>query len=238
MRYFVRLLAIAICVTLVVSVVPDPGPVQSTAMPQPNIVMILADDLDQMFNTIDTMPNLQALLIAQGMTFSHSMVPVPVCCPAHASLLTGQLVHNHRVYANVPPIGGFAAAYANGLENATVATALHSAGYRTALLGKYLNGYPNADAPTYIPPGWDEWFVPISDNAYGSYDYTVNDNGTLTHLRQHGAGLYHRCAGVAGGGMDLDNVESVAHRAAVCVGVGLCPACAGQPGSPPPIHVS
>ncbi len=152
---------------------------QSTALPRPNIVMILADDLDQMLNTIDTMPNLQALLVAQGMTFSHSMVPVPVCCPARASLLTGQLVHNHRIYANVPPIGGFATAYANGLENATVATALHAAGYRTALLGKYLNGYPNADDPTYIPPGWDEWFVPISDSAYGSYDYTVNDNGTL-----------------------------------------------------------
>ena len=179
MRYLLRLLAIAICVTLVVSAAPDSGPVQSTALPRPNIVMILADDLDQMLNTIDTMPNLQALLVAQGMTFSHSMVPVPVCCPARASLLTGQLVHNHRIYANVPPIGGFATAYANGLENATVATALHAAGYRTALLGKYLNGYPNADDPTYIPPGWDEWFVPTTDSAYGSYDYTVNDNGTL-----------------------------------------------------------
>lgn len=179
MRYLLRLLAIAICVTFVVSAAPDSGPVQSTALPRANIVMILADDLDQMLNTIDTMPNLQALLVAQGMTFSHSMVPVPVCCPARASLLTGQLVHNHRIYANVPPIGGFATAYANGLENATVATALHAAGYRTALLGKYLNGYPNADDPTYIPPGWDEWFVPTSDSAYGSYDYTVNDNGTL-----------------------------------------------------------
>ena len=32
-----------------------------------------------------------------------------------------------------------------------------AAGYRTALVGKYLNGYPNTVAPTYGPPGWTTW---------------------------------------------------------------------------------
>lgn len=169
----------AASLVLLALVAATPGPERSTARTQPNIVAILTDDLDLMLDTIDYMPNLQALLADQGMTFSQAMVPVPVCCPARASLLTGQLVHNHHVYANVPPIGGFAAAYANGLEQATVATALHDAGYRTALFGKYLNGYPIAGLETYIPPGWDRWFVPVSDSAYGSYNYSVNDNGML-----------------------------------------------------------
>jgi N-acetylglucosamine-6-sulfatase len=35
-----------------------------------------------------------------------------------------------------------------GAENSTVATWLQDAGYQTALIGKYLNGYEG----TYIPP--------------------------------------------------------------------------------------
>jgi arylsulfatase A-like enzyme len=39
-------------------------------------------------------------------------------------------------------------------ESSTLATWMHDAGYRTALLGKYMNGYPGRHvAPTYVPPG-------------------------------------------------------------------------------------
>jgi arylsulfatase A-like enzyme len=61
---------------------------------------------------------------------------------------------------------------------------LDNAGYRTGLIGKYLNGYPLGSNQTYIPPGWDEWFVPITNSAYGSYNYTVNDNGALVSYGQ------------------------------------------------------
>jgi N-acetylglucosamine-6-sulfatase len=39
------------------------------------------------------------------------------------------------------------------LDNSTLATWMDDAGYRTALIGKYFNGY----AGTYQPPGWDVW---------------------------------------------------------------------------------
>lgn len=64
---------------------------------------------------------------------------------------------------NSLPLGGFEKAYADHVESATVATALHGAGYRTILLGKYLNGYPDTASPTYVPPGWDGSRLPRPD---------------------------------------------------------------------------
>ncbi|MBI3948840.1 MAG: sulfatase [Acidobacteria bacterium] len=49
-------------------------------------------------------------------------------------------------------------------------------GYRTVLLGKYFNGYPTDD-PTYIPPGWDEWYGMLHDNSY--FDYSLNEDGRV-----------------------------------------------------------
>jgi arylsulfatase A-like enzyme len=143
----------------------------------------MTDDQDLMLGSLDFMPRLQSQLAKQGMTFTNFFVPIPLCCPARASLWRGQYVHNHQIYTNTPPLGGFAKAYATELENATLATALDAAGYRTALFGKYLNGYPLPTDRTYIPPGWDRWFAPITDSAYQSYDYEVNDDGVI---RQYG----------------------------------------------------
>ena len=129
--------------------------------------------------SLDYMAYLQALIGDQGMSFSQFFVPQSLCCPARVTFLRGQYTHNHQVYTNIPPLGGFEKAHALGLENATVATALRNRGYHTALIGKYLNGYPLSDDQTYIPPGWDEWFSPVNNGGYGSYNYTVNDNGVL-----------------------------------------------------------
>ena len=38
-----------------------------------------------------------------------------------------------------------------------MATWLQDAGYRTALVGKYLNRYPKEASESHVPPGWDEW---------------------------------------------------------------------------------
>jgi len=55
-------------------------------------------------------------------------------------------------------------------------------GYRTALVGKYLNSYAIGASDSYIPPGWDEWFGRLS--AYETrryFDWWVNDNGQVFH---------------------------------------------------------
>ncbi|MBC8163353.1 MAG: sulfatase [Roseiflexaceae bacterium] len=146
---------------------------------RPNIVLILADDLDIQLGSLEVMPNLKALLAAQGASFDQAFVPISLCCPSRASLLRGQYPHNHGVYTNGPPTGGFQRFQELNLEDQTLATALQGAGYRTALLGKYLNGYPDPAAQSFIPPGWSEWYSPSSDNAYSEYNYSLNENGTL-----------------------------------------------------------
>jgi N-acetylglucosamine-6-sulfatase len=67
-----------------------------------------------------------------------------------------EYAHNNIV-SNEPPWGGFETFRRLGLEESTVATWLQHAGYRTAMIGKYLNRYvPERDG---VPPGWDEWYV-------------------------------------------------------------------------------
>jgi arylsulfatase A-like enzyme len=136
---------------------------------RPDIVLILTDD--QRFDTLWAMPTVRSELVAKGIRFTHGYVSNPVCCPSRSSILTGQYSHTTRVYTNHPkePFGGFPAFR----DSSTVATWLQEAGYLTALMGKYLNGY----ADSYIPPGWDRWFVTWDGGAY--FDYTANDDGSL-----------------------------------------------------------
>ena len=155
------------------------GPAAPEGQQPPNIVLVLADDLDARLGTLDYTPYIRDLLQHQGLTFDNALVPVSLCCPSRVSLLRGQYVHNHEIYTNGPPDGGFQRAQELGLEADTLATVLQGAGYRTALLGKYLNGYPDAGAETYIPPGWDEFYSPSSDAAYFGFNYSMNMNGTL-----------------------------------------------------------
>lgn len=103
-----------------------------------------------------------------------------LCCPSRTTTLRGQYSHNSGVESNGGSNGGFETAHKLGIERSTVGTWLQSAGYRTALIGKYLNGYPNTVAPTYVPPGWNEWdSASKGGNPYSEYNYTLNENGTL-----------------------------------------------------------
>jgi N-acetylglucosamine-6-sulfatase len=136
---------------------------------RPNIILILTDDLT--VNDLSHMPNLHSLLIDKGTTFENAFVTDSLCCPSRATILRGQYAHNHGILENGPPDGGYAKFRELGRENSTVATWLHDAGYRTVLIGKYMNDY----AGTQVPPGWDEWDA-ISGN-YMSND--LNENGKI-----------------------------------------------------------
>lgn len=144
---------------------------------KPNILFVLTDDLD--LGELAQMPILQSKLAAKGVTFSNNFVSVSLCCPSRSTTLRGQYSHNTGVETNGGTNGGFATAHANGIESSTVATWLHGVGYRTALIGKYLNGYPNTVSDTYVPPGWDEWYSSVKGSPYSEYNYTLNENGTL-----------------------------------------------------------
>src|SRR5688500_13866589 len=49
---------------------------------RPNIILIMADDLDARLGTIDYMPALKRLMIDQGTTIEDFFVTQPICCPS------------------------------------------------------------------------------------------------------------------------------------------------------------
>jgi arylsulfatase A-like enzyme len=146
---------------------------------KPNIILILTDDMAA--RDVSVMPKLNRLLAREGTTFNSDFVTDSLCCPSRSSILRGQFVHDHHTLGNQPPDGGFQKFHATGNETSTIGTWLKVAGYRTGLMGKYLNGYPQTVAENYVPPGWDEWDSP-SRGGYGEFDYVLNENGRLvTH---------------------------------------------------------
>ena len=171
---------------------PSPVPSTPAVAPEPlhaprarpNVIFVLADDLA--LNLVPYMPHVQALQKA-GTTFSNYTVTDSLCCPSRSSIFTGKFPHNTGIFRNTGPDGGFDAFRSRGEESSTFATALKKSGYRTAMMGKYLNGYvPKADLDgtgPYVPPGWTEW-VGAGNAGYDEFTYTLNQN---RHVVQYGA---------------------------------------------------
>ena len=75
------------------------GPaVAQQADARPNIVVIQTDD--QTLDSLRFMPNVDRLLVKQGVRFDNSFASYPLCCPSRASLLTGPYAPNHGVLGN------------------------------------------------------------------------------------------------------------------------------------------
>lgn len=128
---------------------------------------------------------MNSLLADQGSFFQNAFITTSLCCPSRASLLTGKYAHNHHVLSNSVR-GGYPIFRDSGSENDTLAIWLHAAGYRTGLIGKYLNEYPVLKKPVVpiVPPGWDEWDAPADfylDDPYGQFNYDMVENGKLVH---------------------------------------------------------
>ncbi|MDQ3866658.1 MAG: sulfatase-like hydrolase/transferase, partial [Actinomycetota bacterium] len=136
------------------------------AAARPNLVLILTDD--QRWDTLAAMPTVERELVARGVTFMNAFAVNPLCCPSRASFLTGRYSHSTGVYDNRAPHGG-ASSFD---DSSTLATWLASAGYRTAYVGKYLNGYRYR----VVPRGWDRWF---GFNG-GFFDYWLSVDGIAT----------------------------------------------------------
>ncbi len=156
---------------------------------QPNIVYILSDDLDVTTSEYweratnagkdDPLKKTRALLKDKGMTFTSAFAPTPICCPARSTILSGKLGHNTGVLTNAGDKGGWKTFQKNGSEANTMAVWLKNAGYRTALIGKYLNGIDKE--PKYVPPGWSEWYGMANKGLkeYYGYNYNISENSDV-----------------------------------------------------------
>ena len=172
------MLAAGICLIAVLAVLiplAERSPARASPATKPNIVFVLTDDLSSNLVTKQIMPTLSALE-EKGTVFSHYYVADSLCCPSRATIFTGRFPHDTGVYTNSGPGGGYLSFQAHGDERSTVATDLHAAGYRTAMMGKYLNRYHVTDP---IPPGWDVWDV--ADWGYPEFNYDLNENGSIVH---------------------------------------------------------
>ena len=96
-------------------------------------------------------------------------------------MIRGQYPHNTNILENAP---GFRNFFRNKYEEETMAVWLNRSGYKTALVGKYMNGYPVTAGDNYVPPGWTDWHAfyhhgPESDEGGYYFNYTISDNGEL-----------------------------------------------------------
>jgi N-acetylglucosamine-6-sulfatase len=165
--------------------VVQPARLAAAETTRPNVLLLIADDQRWDKVTSRYMPNVWDLGHAAssaalgghedavGRAFRNSFVPNPLCCPSRAAILTGEYSQTNGVWNNNPPYGGWEAFKAS--EPDTIATDFQANGYRTAMIGKYLNGYvPSRD--TAVPPGWDKWFASKS-GAYYDYWITTTTGG-------------------------------------------------------------
>lgn len=113
---------------------------------QPNIILIMADDLGYETLRCDggesyQTPNLDQLA-ASGVRFDRCNVQ-PLCTPTRLQLMTGQYnVRNYIAWATIDP------------KSTTFATLLRNAGYATAIAGKWQLGH-DKDLPRKL--GFDEY---------------------------------------------------------------------------------
>ena len=136
----------------------------------PNFLIIQTDDQAQNSFRRRYMPQTFRSIVHPGTLFMDAIAAPPLCCPDRAGILTGQYPHNHGVFSNNP-------GYRNLRDpQNTLSVWLHKAGYRTGLIGKFLNGY-NGLAGLSAAPGFDRWFQFVNHPGY--YGYEVSDHGRL-----------------------------------------------------------
>ena len=117
---------------------------------KPNIVIILTDDMRWDLMSLLNHPFLKTpnmdRLASEGVLFEKAFIPIPVCSPSRAGLLTGRDPHR----ASAPRI-----LWRNNsfIENQiTFPKLLHDHGYKTGYFGKWHLG--NGKVPK---PGYDQW---------------------------------------------------------------------------------
>lgn len=145
--------------------------------------MVMVDDASR--RMLIDLPKINEHIISKGATVPNYLLSQPTCAPSRATILRGQYSHNTGIKAN--NFDGHEALWhfqKNGCEASNLATWLHDAGYRTGLVGKYMNGYGEETyepGPVwYKPDGWD-YFWAVGGDAGEGYDYWAYDNGIVKY---------------------------------------------------------
>ncbi|MGH9035672.1 MAG: sulfatase family protein, partial [Acidimicrobiia bacterium] len=129
---------------------------------RPNILVIVTDD-QRLDGTLDGMPLTRKWFQEEGTTFVDGYANTPLCCPERGTIFSGRYMHNHGVVNN---------GEASKLDKKwTMPRYLQEAGYSTALVGKYLDGWGEHNAP----PNFDRFA--ITGGGYVDEYFNVNGVG-------------------------------------------------------------
>ena len=168
-RTFLKMLGSA----LIAPAIPFPPPTTKAPSSQPNILIILADDLG--FNDLSCQgskdiltPNIDRLA-ESGVVFTDAHPSASVCSPSRAGLLTGRYQQRFGHEANSPSEG-----FGMDVDETTLGEALKSLGYRTGVVGKWHVGNDEEHYPTRR--GFDYFYGLRAGSRSYFYDSQKNDN--------------------------------------------------------------
>ena len=119
---------------------------------RPNILVFVTDD-QRAVDTMGVMPLTRRYFRGGGTQFTSAFATTPLCCPSRATILTGRYAHNTGVRQNG----------SEGFDDSTIFPRLLAReGYRTAMAGKFLNGWKRRRVPYF-----DHWaLLKIALNKY------------------------------------------------------------------------
>lgn len=128
---------------------------------QPNIVIIMADDLDSKQLSCYGGKNLRTAhidrLAEEGLQFNNLIASEAMCVPTRASLFTGLYPVRHGAYQNHKPVY-------TGIKS--IAHYLQELGYRVGLTGKDHVTKPSSSFPFQIVPGFEKNCVATTDEYF------------------------------------------------------------------------
>ena len=157
MKFAIFLLLFALCPSLY-------------AASQPNVVVILADDLGYgdlaCYGSAKlTTPNIDRMA-TEGAKLMQFNCPAPFCAPTRASLMTGRYPFRCGMTRNPAPDGppgSGSDAVALPKTEVTLAQVMKTAGYATGMVGKWHLGHHAGSLPT--ERGFDEYYgIPYSND--------------------------------------------------------------------------
>lgn len=160
----------------------------ASAAEQPNILVIVADDLGYADIGVHggkevPTPNIDALA-ASGVRCTNGYVTAPYCSPSRAGFLTGKA--QTRFGHEFNPHVGDEAKLGLPLDQRTIANVLHDAGYATALVGKWHQGFDAAHHP--LSRGFDEFFGFL----VGGHNYLLHQDAEPEFGSAHSHNMIYR----------------------------------------------
>ena len=141
------LIAIGGAAALTVPARATTAAVTEEAPTAPNILIINTDD-QRYTESLAAQPFVRSYFAGGGTEYVNGMVSTTLCCPSRTSLFSGRYSHNTGITGN-----GLTELVAAFDQDATIQGYLQDAGYRTALVGKFLNTVPLSRSPQ----NWNRW---------------------------------------------------------------------------------